>query len=261
MGQLEGPMRRPPKYVHAYIDRHGKPRYYLRRPGCKQVPLPGLPWSPEFMEAYSAALDTAPKIEIGASRTKSGTVGDAIARYLRSGMFANLPKSTQTRDLKSTLERFRREHGDKRIGKLQPDHVGLILGKLKPYAARNMLLALKVLMTFAKSEGLIDADPTTGVKAPKRRDTGGYKTWPQEYIARYRKHHKIGTQARLAIELFLNVGARRGDTSRLGRQHLRNGEFFFRASKNGVTVEGVPILPELKSALAAMPSSGGLTFL
>ena len=28
-------MRRPPKYVQAFLDRHGKPRYYLRRPGHK----------------------------------------------------------------------------------------------------------------------------------------------------------------------------------------------------------------------------------
>ena len=70
MGQPEGPMRRPPRYTHGYLDRHRKPRFYLRRPGHKQVPLPGLPWSPEFMEAYTAALEDAPKIEIGANRGK-----------------------------------------------------------------------------------------------------------------------------------------------------------------------------------------------
>jgi hypothetical protein len=31
-------MRRPPKYVQSFIDRHSKPRYYLRRPGFKRVP-------------------------------------------------------------------------------------------------------------------------------------------------------------------------------------------------------------------------------
>jgi hypothetical protein len=48
-------MRRP-KYTHGFIDRHGKPRFYLRRPGHKKVPLPGLPWSEPFMRAYQAAL-------------------------------------------------------------------------------------------------------------------------------------------------------------------------------------------------------------
>jgi hypothetical protein len=49
-------MRRAPKWTHSYTDRHGKVRFYLRRPGHKKVPLPGLPWSPQFMAAREAAL-------------------------------------------------------------------------------------------------------------------------------------------------------------------------------------------------------------
>ena len=47
--------RKLPRYTHGYVDQHGKPRFYLRRPGHKKIPLPGLPWSPEFMEARDAA--------------------------------------------------------------------------------------------------------------------------------------------------------------------------------------------------------------
>src|SRR4051812_45549118 len=70
--------RRPirlPRYVHFFTDRHGRPRFYLRRKGQNKVPLPGLPWSPEFMEIYERALITckAP-IVIGASRTMAGTL-------------------------------------------------------------------------------------------------------------------------------------------------------------------------------------------
>jgi hypothetical protein len=49
-------MKRPPKYVQGFIDRHGKARFYFRRAGFKTVALPGLPWSPEFMAAYEVAL-------------------------------------------------------------------------------------------------------------------------------------------------------------------------------------------------------------
>jgi hypothetical protein len=49
-------MRRLPKYVHGFIDRHGKPRFYFRRSGFNKMPLPGLPWAPEFMTAYEQAL-------------------------------------------------------------------------------------------------------------------------------------------------------------------------------------------------------------
>ena len=44
-----------PRFVNGYIDRHEKARWYFRRNGFEQVPLPGLPWSPEFMAAYEAA--------------------------------------------------------------------------------------------------------------------------------------------------------------------------------------------------------------
>jgi len=71
-------MRRAPQYVHGFIDRHGRPRFYFRRAGYKRVPLLGLPWSPEFMEAYQAALDETPRVQIGAKRTKPGTVASAV---------------------------------------------------------------------------------------------------------------------------------------------------------------------------------------
>ena len=77
-------MSRPPKYVQGFVDRHGKPRYYLRRSGHKSVPLPGLPWTPAFMAAYQAAMEDAPCVEIGASRTKPGTVAAAVVSYFNS---------------------------------------------------------------------------------------------------------------------------------------------------------------------------------
>jgi hypothetical protein len=62
-----------PRYVHGYLDRHGKSRWYFRRPGFKKTALPGLPWSPAFMAAYEAA-SAGQAIDIGASKTKPGTI-------------------------------------------------------------------------------------------------------------------------------------------------------------------------------------------
>jgi hypothetical protein len=106
-------MRHPPKYVQAFIDRNGKPRFYFRRPGFKSVPLPGLPWSPQFMEVYESALSGQP-LQIGASKTKPGTVSAAIVSYYYDQSFLALAPSTQ-RPLRGILERFRAEHGDKRL--------------------------------------------------------------------------------------------------------------------------------------------------
>ena len=111
-----GPRLKLPLYVHAFIDRHGKARFYFRRAGFKRVPLQGLPWSPEFMEAYQVALDDTPRVEIGARRTKPGTVASAVAGYFGSSAFASLAETTR-RTRRQILERFRAEHGDKGIAR------------------------------------------------------------------------------------------------------------------------------------------------
>jgi hypothetical protein len=87
-------MRRPPKFVHGFIDRHGKPRWYFRRAGFKKIPLPGLPWSPEFMAAYEEALAGQP-LQIGSARTKPGTVRTLAVSYFNSSDFRSLRPSSQ----------------------------------------------------------------------------------------------------------------------------------------------------------------------
>ena len=96
-----------PRLVHAFIDRHGRPRFYLRRKGRKKVPLPGLPWTPQFMEVYEAALAQPAKIEIGAARTKPGSLNAAVVRYYESPEFTKeLAEGTQ-KSQRSHIERFR----------------------------------------------------------------------------------------------------------------------------------------------------------
>lgn len=84
---------------------------------------------------------------------------------------------------------------------------------------------------------------TASTKLAKRKYTGGFKTWTEEHIAAYRKRHELGTTARLALELLLNVGSRRAAVVKLGPQHLKNSEFMYRTQKTGTFVEGVPLLP------------------
>ncbi len=250
---------RLPQYVHGYLDRHGKPRHYLRRPGRVPVALPGMPWSTEFMDAYAAAMNNSVPVTIGIRRTKPGTVEEAVARYLNSGVFTAAAPSTQ-RLRRAILERFRVEHGEKRIGKLQPEHVARILSKLRPHAQRNMIKTLRGLMAFALVEGLVAIDPTVGAKLARAKDTGGFPTWPLESIERYRAAHKLGTQARLALELLYGTIQRRGDIVKLGPQHVLNGTLSLRQQKTGADVD-IPILPELQFAIDAMPKGGHLAFL
>jgi hypothetical protein len=45
-------------------------------------------------------------------------------------------------------------------------------------------------------------------------------TWLEPQVAQYRKRHKLGAVARLALELLLSIAARRPDAYELGRQHI-----------------------------------------
>ena len=252
-------------YIHRFLDRHGQARYHVRRAGRKRVALKGLPGSEEFMSAYQAALADLKPPEIGAKRTKPGTINATVIAYYASTSFtADFSASTRAMR-RAILERFRVEHGDKRIALLHQDHVARLLDKMKPSAQRNWLKTLRGLMRFAVAQRLRGDDPTRGIELRRVARTGGHLTWGDSEIAKYRNAHDLGTVARVALELMLNVAARPGDACQLGRQHItKDGRLSWhpnktrRSTRQAVTVR---ILPELKSALDAMRPSAALTFL
>jgi len=252
-------MKLPP-YVHGFVDRHGKGRFYFRRRGWASVPLPALPWSPSFMAAYEVAMGAAAtRPEIGASRTKLGTVNAAIISYYNSAAFQALAAETK-RTRRCILERFRAEHGDKRIALLQRQHIDKMVAAkaAMPSAARNLLRVLKVLMAHCISNRMRDDDPTQGIKTPKIK-TEGYTPWSQQDIAAFEARHPVGSRARLALALLLYTGQRRGDVIHIGRQHIRDGVLHLRQRKTGAVL-AIPVHPILQFILNATPSDN-LAFL
>jgi integrase len=245
----------PIKYIHAFRDRHGKTRHYFRRPGFKPAPLPGLPGSAEFLAAYQAALagESAPRIEIGAARSKSGSVAAAVALYFGSMAFGNLAPDTQ-RQRRRILDHFRQGYGHLSFRDLQRKHVEAMLAKKNaaPHAARNFLKALRGLMATAIPAGLRDDDPTLGIRNVKVRATGGFRTWTEEEIAQFEVAHPVGSRARLAFGLLLYTAQRRGDVVRMGRQDIQDGFIRVRQQKTGAILE-IPVLPELQEILAVHP--------
>jgi integrase len=248
------------KFVHEFRDRHGKLRRYFRRPGQKRVPLPGIPGSEPFMTAYQAALagNTIVRIKVGSSRTTQGTVAAAVAGYFTSEAFQALASTTRSQR-RGILDRFREEHGNKRIATLPTDAIERILSKKKGEAARNWLKALRGLLRFAVAEKFRTDDPTEPIKVKKIK-TDGYVPWTEDLIEKYREKHVLGTRARLALELLVCTGQRRGDVVRMGRQHVRDGILSMRQQKTGMQID-LPLLPELVAAIDAMPKSDHLTYL
>ena len=247
-------MRRLPKFVHGFIDRHGKPRFYFRRAGHKTLPLPGLPWSPEFMAAYQEAIAGAPRVQIGANRSRTGTVAAAVAGYFGSASFAMGLADSTRRTRRRILERFREQHGDKGIATLGKVHVERMVNAKAgtPGEALNFLVAIRALMRHAITAGLRADDPTIGVRAPKYRSAGFY-TWTEEDIAAFEAKHPIGSRARLAFALLLYTAQRRADVVLMGRQHVRDGLVHVRQSKTGTTL-AIPVHPHLRTVLDATPA-------
>jgi integrase len=245
----------PLQYVHEYRDRHGKLRRYFRRHG-KKTPLPGLPGSVEFMSAYQAALTGADKsADIGANRTKPGTVNAVIIGYYQSLAFRSLAASSQHKR-RLLLERFREAHGDKSIATAKREDLVRLLNKMKPFAARNVLKAIRAMFEVAVSEGFRADNPTLGLKLPKVK-TDGIHTWTEGEIERYEACFPSGTKERLAIALLLGTAQRCSDIVRMGRQHVHAGMITVRQDKTRTTLD-IQIGSELAQELE---SAGSLTFM
>jgi integrase len=248
-------IRRPPKYVQAWMDKEGRPYFYLRRPGYPRVKLPGLPWSPQFMAAYEAA-QIMPKM-IGASRTKPGSVSAAIVGFYTSLEFRSLSAQSQSMR-RAILERFRADYGDYPMGLLPQKFLVAVLSSKKPFAARNWLKSLRALIQFAVAQEMCPADVTQGIKLPRVK-SAGHHTWSEAEIEQYEAYHAVGTKARLAQALPLYTAQRRGDVIRMGPQHIRDGVITVRQQKTGVTL-AIPVPCALQAVFDATPCEH-LTFL
>jgi len=251
-------MTRPPKFVHGFIDRHGKPRFYFRRVGFKKVPLPGLPWSPEFMAAYEAAL-AGQQIQIGSARVKPGTFRALAVSYFNSIGFRSMKASTQS-VYRNAIERLCNEHGDKRTATLQREHViRLMAAKAeKPESANLLRKVLRATMKHAVEIGLRADDPTRDVRAIRVK-SDGFHSWTDAEISQFEKRHAVGSRARLALALLLYTGQRRSDVVRMGRQHIRDGAMHVRQLKTGAELV-IPVHAALEAIIAETPADH-LTFL
>src|SRR5262245_31860846 len=251
-------MRRLPKYVHGFIDRHGRPRFYFRRPGFESKPLHGLPYSAEFMADYEAAMAGQP-LPVGAHRARPGTMWALAQSYFASPEFRTLRQSTQ-RAYRGTIERLCKDHGDKRVADLRREHVVKLMAARaeQPGAANGLRMVRRVMLKHAIEIGLRSDDPTRDVRAIRVR-TGGHHSWTDDEIAQFERHHPIGSRAWLALALLLYTGQRRGDVVRMGAQHIRNGALYVRQEKTGVELM-IPVHPALAAIIAAVPRDH-LTFI
>ena len=253
------------KYLKTWYDaKRDRTRFAIRRKGQPLVELKvnSDPRTPEFLEAYFAALRCEPMRAAAADLMQQGGFGsvrDGVARYLASEAFEGYSKSTQ--DLRRPIyNRLLEANGKEPLAKWNAAFTTDWLAQAKNDSVRStLLLALKPFAAWLVEQKLIKIDPTEGIKIT-RHETEGHHSWEDSELEQYKARYPLGTVERVAIELALNVCGRKGDIVRLGRQHLRtvDGELclVFTQEKNAkrkpITVT-VPVLPELQAAIEACP--------
>jgi integrase len=257
-----------PRHVSAWKDRHGKLRFRHRKLGITRYfknPIGSPEWLAEYHE-YEAADGTFIK-----ARYAPGTLGDLITRYYRSQDFNSQGEVSQAKN-RAVIEEFRQGRDDRPVALLTFEHIDIILAKKAqkvgedgcratggPAAAQRLRKQLRRLFEHAVRLGMIRTNPvelTTRVKYK----TSGFHTWTEDEIARFRERHPLGTKARLALEIILWTGQRRGDAHRFGPPHVREGRINYEQEKGGKEL-WLPIAPQLRAAIDATPAVGVQTFL
>jgi integrase len=135
-------------------------------------------------------------------------------------------------------------------------------GKLRreatPAAAHNYVRMMRVLFAFAVDHNWIEINPAAQVKTVEP-ETEGHHTWTVDEVLQYQEHHPLGTQARLALDILLFTGFRRGDAVVFGKQHVRDGIVHIRTAKTKTEVI-FPLLRPLAQSIAKT-KTGDLAFL
>lgn len=254
--------RKLDRYVSSFVDRHGRERFRFRRDGVSlYLPPPG---TDDYRKAYAEALTGVPSL----NRAKPGTVDDLVSRFYQSLTFRRKGEEWQA-TVRRVAEGFRSMHGKYLVADFKPWHIdralaerfeqkvedGRVVGG--PAAAKRLRDILKTLFAFAVRQDLIASNPVDlSEDVPVK--VKGYYAWTEGDIAQFRNQWPLGTKARLAMEMMLWTGARRGD-ARLMPPPV-NGRIRWKAGKTG-KIADFAVSAQLQAALAAMESVGSETML
>lgn len=252
-------MPRPRKpYIQKETTRHGKVVWYFRRDKEKRIRLPGVFGSKEFNDAYNFALAGSP-VE-PKEKVSQSTMRWLVDRYYESGRFSNYRPNTQ-RNHRLMLESICKTGGKRRFAATTPDDIraGLVRREATPHMAGAYVSIMRSVFQFAKDSGWIKANPVIEDIKARQEKSDGYHTWTVEEVEQYQDHHPVGTQARLALDIFLYTGLRRSDAIRLGKQHIKGNVINIRAGKNGAEIT-IPLLAPLARSIEAT-KTGDLVFL
>jgi hypothetical protein len=146
--------------------------------------------------------------------------------------------------------------------KQAPELFAEALSSRRP-ARRPLALSCGELLGLLRQDRvyMLEREQSDGVTARVKYQTSGFHTWTEGEIAKFRTRHSLGSRARLALEIILWTGQRRGDAHRFGPPHVRDGRINYEQEKGGKEQLWLPMAPQLRAAIDVMPSIGVQTFL
>jgi integrase len=244
------------RHIKSYTDRHGKQRHYLRRRGFKDVALPGLPGSTEFMVAYNAAL--AGKSGRRTPKDGAGSVRQTLIDFYRSADFRDNLKESSQAMYRAILDVFSQKHGHRLVKDMPRAKAHKIIGEVRDTSGPAMATLTKAVLhkffNFCIDADLRIDNPFSRIK---RYKGGHHRSWTDGEMTSYERRWPLGTRERLAYALLLYFDQRGGDTVRLRRQDIRNGAVHLAQQKTrkGKPVKEliIPIHPALDRAIKAGP--------
>lgn len=256
------PRPRPP-YLHREETRHGVHVWYVRKGHGPRIRIKPEYGSEAFWAEYRAALEGAPK---PSKTSRAHTLAWGLDRYRGSSAWAGLSNATR-RQRENIFRTVVKTAGDATLKDITAETIraGRERRSSTPHAANNFLKAMRGFFAWAVDQELVQVDPTKGVKLlPGPNDADGFHTWTQDELDRFEGRWPVGTRERLAFDLLLYTGLRRGDAVRVGLQHIRDDVITIRAEKHRKGKPGeqisIPVLPPLAASIAAT-KTGDLTFL
>lgn len=252
-----------PRNVRPEIDRHGKTRYRFRKTGYRSAMVPGPPGSPEMLEAVAALLREGklPEIEVKSpTKPEPRSLDDLFCRYRASPHWTRNSARYQ-RVAAQVIDRFLnqidskgRRYGRRPVARVTVAWLDAKLGAMadRPGAANDLRKKLKGLLNHARRMEWLVSNPVE--LTAKFKDGEGYHDWTDAEIEQYRARHRLGTMARLTLELALNTAGRRCNVARIEREHIRAGRIEVEHAKGG-NAASVPMLSTTRAAIEALPAA------
>jgi integrase len=255
------PKPRPP-HLQRERTRHGQITWYVRRGKGSRIRIQAEYGSDEFWAEYRKALEGAHR----AKPPRTHTLAWALDRYRNSSAWAGLSNATR-RQRENIYRSVVNTAGEAALRDITVVTIrdGRERRAKTPHSANNFLKAMRGFFGWAADTGLVRINPTKGVKLLfGANEAEGFHTWSQEELDRFEARWPVGTRQRLAFDLLLYTGLRRGDAVLVGRQHVRDGMIVLRTEKHRKGKPGeqvaIPILEPLAASLAAT-RTGDLTYL